>query len=157
VQVGAANPRRIHFDHNFFRAGNRRGQLFNTYVRNSACKLSNGKHDERPNVLEMPIAFFRNLQNLDPREIKRGTNMRNLLFLPLVLLGYVTPLILSSCASSDTPLQSRIERKIETPNNGNVEIGTAHYNQYSQQFEEPWPFGPYSTFLISRSREGEQP
>jgi hypothetical protein len=103
----------------------------------------------------MPIAFFRNLQNLDPSEIEKGTNMRNLLFLPLVLLGYVTPLSLSSCASSDTPLQSRIERKIETPNSGNVEIGTAHYNQYSQQFEEPWPFGPYSTFLVIP--QSEQP
>src|ERR1700737_2578205 len=44
VQVGAANPRRIHFDHHFFRACNRRGQLFDTYVSNSAGKLSNGKH-----------------------------------------------------------------------------------------------------------------
>jgi hypothetical protein len=101
----------------------------------------------------MPIAFFRNLQNLDPREIEKGMNMRNLLFLPLILLGYVTPLSLSSCASSNTPLQSRIERKIETPNNGNVEIGTAHYNQFSQEFEDPWPFGPYSTFLVTPKSE----
>jgi hypothetical protein len=79
--------------------------------------------------------------------------MRNLLFLSLAVLGYVTPLILSSCASSDTPLQSRIERKIETPNNGNVEIGTAHYNQFSQEFEDPWPFGPYSTFLVTPKSE----
>ena len=71
--------------------------------------------------------------------------MRILFFLPLVLLGYVTPLSLSSCANSDVPLQSRIERKIETPNNSNVDIGVAHYNQFSQEFEEPWPFGPYST------------
>jgi hypothetical protein len=72
--------------------------------------------------------------------------MKNLLFLPFVVLGTVTPLSLSSCVSSDAPLQSRIERKIQTPNNSNVEIGTAHYNQYSQGFEEPWPFGPYSNF-----------
>ena len=71
--------------------------------------------------------------------------MRNLFFLPLVILGYMTALSLSSCASSDAPLQSRIERKINTPDNGNVKIGTATYNQFSQQFEEPWPFGPYST------------
>ena len=79
--------------------------------------------------------------------------MRNLFFLPLVLLAYVTALSLSSCASSDIPLQSRIERKIETPNNGNVEIGTAHYNQFSQEFEDPWPFGPYSTFLVTPKSE----
>jgi hypothetical protein len=102
----------------------------------------------------MPIAFFRNLQNFDPREIEKGTSMRNLLFLPLVLFGYVSLLSLSSCLSSDLPLQSRIERKIETPDNSNVNIGTARYNQYSQQFEEPWPFGPYSTFLISKTNGG---
>ena len=56
------------------------------------------------------------------------------------------PLSLSSCASSDTSLQSRIERKIDTPNNDNVDIGVAHYNKFSQGFEDPWPFGPYSTF-----------
>jgi hypothetical protein len=81
--------------------------------------------------------------------------MRNLFFLPLVVLGSVMPLSLSSCASSDAPLQSRIERKIDTPNSGNVEIGTANYNKFSQEFDEPWPFGPYSSFLIIR--QGEQP
>ena len=55
-------------------------------------------------------------------------------------------LSLSSCASSDAPLQSRIERKIDTPNNGNVDIGVSHYNKFSQGFEDAWPFGPYSTF-----------
>jgi hypothetical protein len=79
--------------------------------------------------------------------------MRNLFFLPLVVLGSVAPLSLSSCASSDAPLQSRIERKIETPNDANVDIGTAHYNRFSQGFEEPWPFGPYSTYLIIRQEE----
>jgi hypothetical protein len=79
--------------------------------------------------------------------------MKNFFFLPLVVLGSVMPLSLSSCASSDAPLQSRIERKIQTPDNSNVEIGTAHYNQYSQGFEEPWPFGPYSNFLIIRQEE----
>jgi len=72
--------------------------------------------------------------------------MRNLFFLPIVALGSVMPLSLSSCASSDAPLQSRIERKIDTPNNDNVEIGAAHYNKFSQGFEDAWPFGPYSTF-----------
>ena len=81
--------------------------------------------------------------------------MRNLFFLPLIVLGSVMPLSLSSCASSDAPLQSRIERKIDTPNNDNVDIGTAHYNKFSQGYEDPWPFGPYSTFLIVR--QGEQP
>ena len=70
--------------------------------------------------------------------------MRNLFFLPLVVLGSVMPLSLSSCASSDTSLQSRIEHKIDTPDN--VDIGVAHYNKSSQGFEDPWPFGPYSTF-----------
>jgi hypothetical protein len=81
--------------------------------------------------------------------------MKKFFFLPFVVLGTVMPLTLSSCVSSDVPLQSRIERKIQTPNNSNVEIGTAHYNQYSQGFEEPWPFGPYSNFLIIR--QGERP
>jgi hypothetical protein len=81
--------------------------------------------------------------------------MKKLFFLPLGVLGFVISLSLSSCASSDASLQSRIERKIQTPNDSNVEIGTAHYNQYSQGFEEPWPFGPYSNFLIIR--QGEQP
>ncbi len=80
--------------------------------------------------------------------------MRNLFFLPLVVLGSLMPLSLSSCVSSDAPLQSRIERKIDTPNNDNVDIGTAHYNQFSQEFDEPWPFGPYSSYLIVR--QGEQ-
>jgi hypothetical protein len=72
--------------------------------------------------------------------------MRNFCFLPLFFLGFVIPLGLSSCASGNAPLETRIERKIQTPGTSNVEIGTAHYNRYSQGFEEPWPFGPYSTF-----------
>ncbi len=52
----------------------------------------------------------------------------------------------SSCASGDAPLQTRFERKIQTPKSSNVDIGTAHYNEFSQGFEAPWPFGPYSTF-----------
>jgi hypothetical protein len=80
--------------------------------------------------------------------------MRNLLFLALVVLGSGSVFTLTSCASSNAPLQSRIESKIQTPNSSNVEIGTAHYNKFSQGFEEPWPFGPYSTFLII---QGEQP
>ena len=80
--------------------------------------------------------------------------MRNLFFLPLVVLGSVMPLSLSSCASSDAPLQSRIESKIDTPNNDNVDIGAAHYNRFSQEFDDPWPFGPYSSYLIIR--QGEQ-
>jgi hypothetical protein len=51
---------------------------------------------------------------------------------------------LSSCASSDGSLQSRIERKVDNPDKENVQIGTAHYNEYAKGFEEPWPFGPYS-------------
>ena len=74
--------------------------------------------------------------------------MRKLFFLATAVLGPVMSLSLCSCASSNAPLQSRIESKIQTPSNSNVEIGTAHYNKFSQGFEEPWPFGPYSTFLI---------
>ena len=51
---------------------------------------------------------------------------------------------LTACASSNGSKQSRIERKIVNPETENVQIGTAHYNQYSKGFEEPWPFGPYS-------------
>jgi hypothetical protein len=81
--------------------------------------------------------------------------MRYFIFLPLFVLGSVTPLSLSSCASSDSSLQSRIERKIETPANNGVDMGTAHYSQFSQGYEAPWPFGNYSTYLIAP--EGERP
>jgi hypothetical protein len=72
--------------------------------------------------------------------------MRYFFTLSLVGLGFVMASSFSSCAGGDAPLQTRIERKIQTPGTSNVEIGTAHYNRYSQGFEEPWPFGPYSTF-----------
>jgi hypothetical protein len=70
--------------------------------------------------------------------------MRVLAFRLLVAFGFVTPLGLSACATQNGSLQSRIERKIENPERENVQIGTAHYNPYSKEFEEPWPFGPYS-------------
>ena len=53
-------------------------------------------------------------------------------------------LALNSCASNSGTLQSRIESKLNTPDTGHVQIGTATYNRYSRGFEEPWPFGPYS-------------
>jgi hypothetical protein len=71
-------------------------------------------------------------------------NMRIPYFRLLVALGSVIVLNLSACAGSNGSLQSRIERKVETPQNENVQIGTAHYNTYAKDFEEPWPFGPYS-------------
>jgi hypothetical protein len=70
--------------------------------------------------------------------------MRIYLFRPLVALGSVIVLHLTACASNNGSLQSRIEHKIDNPENENVQIGTAHYNPYSKGFEEPWPFGPYS-------------
>jgi len=72
--------------------------------------------------------------------------MRYLVFLPLFVLGSVMPLSLSSCASGDSSLQSRIEGKIKTPVNNGIQIDSEHYNQFSQDFEGPWPFGPYSSF-----------
>jgi hypothetical protein len=54
-------------------------------------------------------------------------------------------LYLSACASNNGSLQSRIESKVDNPDKENVQIGTAHYNTYAKGFEEPWPFGPYST------------
>ena len=81
--------------------------------------------------------------------------MRYFIFLPLFVLGTVMPLSLSSCASGDSSLQSRIERKIDVPANSGVNMGTGHYNQFSQDYELPWPFGPYSTFLITP--QGERP
>ena len=63
----------------------------------------------------------------------------------LMALGSVLILGLSACASSDGSLQSRIEHKIESPDTQNTQIGVAHYNTYAKDFEEPWPFGPYST------------
>jgi len=50
----------------------------------------------------------------------------------------------NGCASNRGDLQGRIESKLNTPDTGHVQIGTATYNRYSQQFDEPWPFGPYS-------------
>jgi hypothetical protein len=70
--------------------------------------------------------------------------MRILFFRLLVVAGSVLVLSLSACASNNGSLQSRIERKVENPESGNVQIGTAHYNSYSKGFESPWPFGPYS-------------
>jgi hypothetical protein len=72
--------------------------------------------------------------------------MKYLIFLPLWVLGSVMLLSLSSCASSDNSLQSRIERKIKAPVNSGVDIGPYNYNQFSQDYEPPWPFGPYSTY-----------
>jgi hypothetical protein len=71
-------------------------------------------------------------------------NMRILFYRLLVVAGSVLVIALSACASSNGSKQSRIERKISNPETENVQIGTAHYNQYSKSFEEPWPFGPYS-------------
>jgi hypothetical protein len=51
---------------------------------------------------------------------------------------------LSACASNDGSLQSRIESKVDNPEKENVQIGTAHYNNFSKDFDSPWPFGPYS-------------
>jgi hypothetical protein len=51
---------------------------------------------------------------------------------------------LSACASNNGSLQSRIESKVDNPDKENVQIGTAHYNTFSKDFDEPWPFGPYS-------------
>jgi hypothetical protein len=51
---------------------------------------------------------------------------------------------LSACASNNRSLQSRIESKVDNPDKENVQIGAAHYNTYAKDFEEPWPFGPYS-------------
>jgi hypothetical protein len=61
-----------------------------------------------------------------------------------LILGSLIGIGLSACASHDQSLQSRIERKVVTPDNQDVQIGTAHYNPYAKGFEEPWPFGPYS-------------
>jgi len=51
---------------------------------------------------------------------------------------------LSACANNNGSLQSRIESKVGNPDKENVQMGTAHYNTFSKDFEEPWPFGPYS-------------
>jgi hypothetical protein len=72
------------------------------------------------------------------------TNMRILFYRLLAAAGSVMVVGMSACASSNGSKQSRIERKIVNPETENVQIGTAHYNQYSKGFEEPWPFGPYS-------------
>ena len=66
------------------------------------------------------------------------------MFRLLVALGSIIILQLSACANNNGSLQTRIEHKIDNPENENVQIGTAHYNPYSKGFEEPWPFGPYS-------------
>jgi hypothetical protein len=65
-------------------------------------------------------------------------------FQSLVVLGSVIIFYLSACASNNGSLQSRIESKVDNPDKENVQIGAAHYNTYAKDFEEPWPFGPYS-------------
>jgi hypothetical protein len=70
--------------------------------------------------------------------------MRILFFRLLVASGFLIVLLLSACASNNGSLQTRIEHKVDNPENENVQIGTAHYNPYAKDFEEPWPFGPYS-------------
>lgn len=70
--------------------------------------------------------------------------MKILFFRLLVGVGSVLVLGFSACVGSNGSLQSRIERKVDNPDNEHVQIGTAHYNPYSKGFEEPWPFGPYS-------------
>jgi hypothetical protein len=51
---------------------------------------------------------------------------------------------LASCAHTETSAQNRIERHIASPNPDEINIGSAHYNNFAKGFEEPWPFGPYS-------------
>jgi len=50
------------------------------------------------------------------------------------------------CASSDETLQSRIENKINNPETSSnvAPPSPEHYNQFAQEFESAWPFGPYS-------------
>ncbi len=71
--------------------------------------------------------------------------MKVFCFRLLVVLGSIMILYLSACASNNGSLQSRIESKVDNPDKDNVQIGTAHYNTYDKDFEEPWPFGPYSS------------
>jgi hypothetical protein len=70
--------------------------------------------------------------------------MRVFCFRLLVVLGSVMVFCLSACASNNGSLQSRIESKVANPDSDNVQIGTANYNPYAKDFEQPWPFGPYA-------------
>jgi hypothetical protein len=74
------------------------------------------------------------------------TALASRLLFPLLYLslGSVMLPVFSGCSSSQDNLQSRIEKSLTTPDNGQVKIGTATYNRTSQGFEDPWPFGPYS-------------
>ena len=71
--------------------------------------------------------------------------MRFFCFRSLVILGSVMVPYLSGCASNDGSLQSRIESKVDNPDKDSVQIGTDHYNNFAKDFEQPWPFGPYSS------------
>jgi hypothetical protein len=71
--------------------------------------------------------------------------MKVFCFRSFVVLGSVMVSYLSACASNNGSLQSRIESKVDNPDKDNVQIGSAHYNTYAKDFEEPWPFGPYSS------------
>ena len=35
--------------------------------------------------------------------------------------------------------------KVDSPDKDSVQIGTDHYNNFAKDFEQPWPFGPYSS------------
>jgi hypothetical protein len=62
----------------------------------------------------------------------------------LAILGSAMVFCLSACASNNGSLQSRIESKVNNPGQDNVQIGADHYNAFAKDFEQPWPFGPYS-------------
>jgi hypothetical protein len=70
--------------------------------------------------------------------------MTNICLPSAAVIGAAIVFSLSACASSNGSLQSRIERKIQNPDNEAVKIGTEHYNPFAKDFEQAWPFGPYS-------------
>jgi protein involved in sex pheromone biosynthesis len=70
--------------------------------------------------------------------------MKNTCLLPAAAVGAAIVFSLSACVSSNGSLESRIERKVQNPDNQAVKITTEHYNPYAKGFEGAWPFGPYS-------------
>jgi hypothetical protein len=70
--------------------------------------------------------------------------MRNIWLPSAAVVGAAIVFSLSACASSNGSLQSRIERKVQNPDNEAVKISAEHYNPYAKGFEGAWPFGPYS-------------
>jgi hypothetical protein len=83
--------------------------------------------------------------NIREGEVTLIQDMKISLFQLVTVLGLVLVAALSGCAAHDETLQSRIEKDVNNPDTGNIQLGSKSYNQFSQEYDPAWPFGPLST------------